>query len=655
MEAKPLERVRYPADAAGEEPRRVLIVDDDRDFAESMQDLLEARGYVTRIAYDSDSALHALTTFPAEVALLDIRIGLHSGIDLLKLLGRRAPELLCVMITAYCSADTAIEALRRGAYDYLAKPVRAEVLTAALERCFETLDLRRERDLAQAHLHCSERRYRQLVEDSSAVPWEYDAHSGRFLYIGRRIEGLTGVAVERWLEPGFLLQRVHADDAEQVRSLFAHAAAGRHGEIEFRLQVDAGQPLWLRCHVGGAEAGESGLVFGYLFDVTEQVLGRQQQQRLQRQLQQAQRMEAIGYLAGGVAHDFNNILASMLGYTGLALERIQRDPTSVTRYLQEVRSAGDKARRLVQGMLAFSRGGTGESIPLALGAALQEALRLVRPSLPAGMGVDTHFPSVEQRVLMDPVQLQQVVMNLCLNARDACGDRGVITLEVTAARNYIGECASCHRPFKDELVAITVSDNGSGMEAELLTRVFDPFFTTKALGKGSGLGLSIVHGIVHDFGGHLLVDSRPGAGTRFRVLLPVLPVSAADRTAPERPDVILVEDDRAAARLFQQALEAAGHVTVHYAHAASLLAAPQVALTAPLIVADQSLPELTGLELLQRLHAAGRRLPTLLYTRDARLLDEPQREGIARIIPRPMQGETLVAAVGTLLQESARQ
>lgn len=630
--------------------RRVLIVDDDRDFAESLQDLLGTQRYVTRIAHSSEEALRILAHFPAEVALLDIRIGLQSGINLLEVFARRAPDILCVMITAYCSTDTAIEALRRGAYDYLAKPVRAEMMMATLGRCFERIDLRRERDLAQAHLRRSERRYRQLVEDSSAVPWEMDAGTGCLTYVGPQIERLTGIPPARWLTPDFLLNHAHPDDAAALRNLLIQSMAGRHGEVEFRLCVGDAQPLWLRCHVGGAEAADGGIVLGYLFDVSEQVIGRQQQRRLQRQLQQAQRMEAIGYLTGGVAHDFNNILASILGYTGLALERAERDPETMRRYLQEVRNAGEKARSLVQRMLVFSRGGTGQSVPLALGEALKETLRLVRASLPAGIGLGLETPTDEQRVLMDPVQLQQILMNLSLNARDACGDQGLITVQLLEARAYSCECASCHRPFAGEFVGIAVRDTGTGMNAEVIARIFDPFFTTKSLGQGSGLGLSIVHGIVHDHGGHLQVESQPGAGTQFRILLPVLVANdAAADTQPGNFQVVLVEDDRTAARQFQQALEQAGYATTHYADARAALAASQQVQAAQIVVVDQSLPGLTGLDLLHRLHAAGRRQPGLLYTRDTRLLDSmPHTEGVTEVMPRPTQAEELVAAVDRL-------
>lgn len=649
MPAQPLEAVTESTGAASvAERRRVLIVDDDRDFAESLQDLLGAELYLTRIARDSEEALRILAQFPAEVALLDIRLGLQSGINLLNLLHSRAPDVLCVMITAYCSADTAIEALRYGAYDYLAKPVRAEMLLAVLQRCLERIDLRRERDYAQEHLRRSERRYRQLVEDSSAVPWELDLHSGRFVYMGPQIERLAGVVQREWLDEGFLFRHVQAQDVEALRGLFAQAAAGQRGEVEFRWHPDDEPPRWLRCHVDSAESIDGGNLHGYLFDVTEQVVGRQQQERLQRQLQQAQRMEAIGYLTGGVAHDFNNILASILGYTGLALERAEHDPLAVRRYLNEVRSAGEKARALVQRMLGFSRGGTGQAVPTVLGDVLKENLKLVRASLPASIGLSLEVAGEERRVLIDPVQLQQLLMNLCLNARDAIGDHGQIAVQLLEAREYRCECASCHRPVGGEFVGIAVTDNGAGMDADVLARMFDPFFTTKVLGQGSGLGLSIVHGIAHDHGGHLLVESRPGAGTCFRILLPALP--AADAANPMRADkchVVLVEDDRDAAREYLQALELAGYATTHYADARAALADARTR-AAQIVVVDQSLPELTGLEFLRRLHAEGRRRAGLLYTRDARLLGEVPPAGVSRIVPRPARADDLVATVDDL-------
>ncbi len=635
--------------------RMVLIVDDDRDFAESLQDLLATGNYVARIAGNIDEALRVLTHFPAEVALLDIRLGLQSGIGLLERLVRQAPDILCIMITAYSSVDTAIEALRRGAYDYLAKPVRAEVLMATLKRSFDRIDLKRERDYAMRNLQQSEQWYRQLVEDSSAVPWEMDLSNWQLSFCGARIEAMTGIPLEDWLQEGFLFRHMEPEDATRIRQFMTEAMQGVRAETEFRLFGSSSNYIWLRCSIDATERVESGRVRGYLFDISDQVAARQQQERLQRQLQQAQRMEAIGYLTGGVAHDFNNILASVLGYTALAQSRLgSADTEKVERYLSEVLSAGKKAQNLVRRMLAYSRGGSGESVPIEIGSITRDAVKLVRASMPAGIELSVEIADGERKVLIDPVQLQQILMNLCINARDAVGESGIIAIKTHAPRWYATECASCLRPVQGEFVELSVTDTGEGMAADVLQHLFDPFFTTKPVGQGSGLGLSIVHGIVHDHNGHILVESQVGGGTRFRILMPAFAVQPIRRSAAGAADgkcILLVEDDRSVARGFLEALESKGYVTRHFVNAREALAALLSDHSAELLLVDQSLPELTGRELIGRLREAGQDIPVILYTRDTHLLSQDlQAAGIDRVIKRPETPEDLLRAVEAVIE-----
>lgn len=638
------------------EKRFVLIVDDDRDFAESLQDLLGAHQYSARIANSSEDALRMLIHYPASVVLLDIRLGMQSGIRLLSELRHIMPDIMCVMITAYSSADTAIEALRYGAYDYLAKPIRAEVLMASLDKCFERIQLKQERDAAQRKLASSESRYRQLIEDSSAVSWEFDARNWTFLYVGKQIEKLTGIPLKSWLSEGFFLRQMHAEDLGIFKQAISSSIRNRRDEVELRLSIKDGSLIWVRCIIDTQDDTTSEIVHGYLFDITDQVNTRLQQARLQNQLQQAQRMEAIGYLTGGVAHDFNNILASIMGYTDLAIERLKSDAReTVDGYLQEIRNSGNKAKNLVGRMLAFSRGGTGDPIPVELVEMVSNSMRLARASLPSTITLSLEGTSSHDKVLVDPVQLQQLLMNLCINARDAIEGLGLITLQVIDAKPYVNECSSCHRPVMGEYACLSVTDTGSGMTEELLERIFDPFFTTKQSGQGSGLGLSIIHGIVHEYGGHILIDSQPGSGTRFRILLPILQqlVTTSQADGDRACKLILVEDDRDSARVYLRALEAAGYTVSHYLNASEVLMLDAEQLNTQIIIVDHSLPEISGIELIRRLRARGLGQRMLLYTRDANFLGDAaaiERQGVDLVIRRPELPSSLVNAVGGLFK-----
>jgi len=248
--------------------------------------------------------------------------------------------------------------------------------------------------------------------------------------------------------------------------------------------------------------------------------------QLNKQLQQAQKMEAIGQLTGGIAHDFNNILASIMGFTSLALQRFVKDEqTELREYLEEVSSAGERARDLVSQMLVFSRTATSDIQPLLLPPLIKEVTKMLQATLPSTIQLFSQIDKKPPSILMDPVHIQQILMNLCINARDAITNKGNINIRVNvitsnALQNEI--CDSCHHKIeKGSYIELSVQDTGAGIDKDKLKQIFEPFFTTKDIGKGTGMGLSMVHGIVHQHGGHILVDSKLGTGTTFRLLLPV--------------------------------------------------------------------------------------------------------------------------------------
>jgi signal transduction histidine kinase len=262
-------------------------------------------------------------------------------------------------------------------------------------------------------------------------------------------------------------------------------------------------------------------------------------EELQAQLFQAQKMEAIGTLAGGIAHDFNNILGTIIGYSEMALEDMPRDSV-VHDNLQEVLSAGKRARDLVRHILTFSHKHEYQRQPVQLHVVVQEALKLLRVSLPTTIDIRQHLDPTASPVLADPTQMHQVLMNLCSNAAYAMGEAGGVLevrlepVEVTA------DFATAHPPLSPGAYArLTVQDTGHGMESNMLERIFEPFFTTKPVGEGTGLGLPVVHGIIADHGGAITVTSVPRQGTTFDIYLP-----RCDNTSGENvPDIATIQGD----------------------------------------------------------------------------------------------------------------
>ena len=291
-----------------------------------------------------------------------------------------------------------------------------------------------------------------------------------------------------------------------------------------------------------------------------------ERKRLEAQLRQAQKMEAIGTLAGGIAHDFNNILTAILGYTELALDDLHQDSHS-WRYLHEVRKAGLRAKTLVQQILTFSRRTEQPRIPVQLPVLIEEALALLRASLPSTIEIQQAITKDVGPVLADPTQLHQVLLNLCANAAHAMRETGG-RLEVCLEAVEVDEQVMAQHPELQPrpYVCITVTDTGHGMIPEVMERIFEPFFTTKAPGEGTGMGLALVHGIVTNHGGTVLVTSVVGQGTTFTVYLPCSADLGQDQAAPEgalltsvptgAERVLLVDDEVALVHLGEAILQA---------------------------------------------------------------------------------------------------
>jgi len=394
-------------------------------------------------------------------------------------------------------------------------------------------------------------------------------------------------------------------------------------------------------------------------DITERKRAERDRHTLEAQLRQAQKMEAIGHLAGGIAHDFNNILTGILGYIVLAGEReaAAADP-KLRQYLDRAQQASLRARDLIQQMLTFSRGRRGEPRPLDLPRSVHDALKLIGATLPSSMVIDVDLDSDVPAVIADPVQVEQVLLNLLINARDATRGAGGVAVQV-GMEEYAGAvCASCRKSIQGRYVTLAVRDSGSGIAPGVLDRIFDPFFTTKGVGKGSGMGLSMVHGIVHEYGGHIMVEATPGGGATFRVLLPPHDDAQADvataagapsdctpGTPPLSGRVLVVDDEAIVGELMAELLASRGlDVTVKSDPVEAMRWFDEAPERVDLVLTDQTMPRMTGLELAQRLTAERPDLPVVLYTGYADDVGpgELRRHGVAAQLRKPVEPAVLV-------------
>ncbi len=391
---------------------------------------------------------------------------------------------------------------------------------------------------------------------------------------------------------------------------------------------------------------------------------QKEHQNTLRQLHQAQKMEAIGHLTGGIAHDFNNILASIMGYTSLALDRYVKDRNSkLGQYLQEVYQAGERARDLIAQMLAFSRNSGGDAKPLMLPPMVKEVVKMLGATLPADIRITTEAENNLPWVIIDPIQLHQIIMNLCINARDAIPKHGQIQIRLQRARITGSRCTSCHEYINGQFVELSIEDTGSGVDSEITPFIFDPFFTTKDIGKGTGMGLSTVHGIVHKHGGHILVQNSAAGGALFRIFLPIAEHIETRSLVVQEPvttdipssgpaHIMVVDDDESISRFISELLESQGYQVSLYNNGQEACKYFQEnGDNIDLIITDQTMPIIKGDELAQKILALRPELPIILCSGHSAQINEIQERniGIQAFLSKPLTLPALLDCISRLL------
>ena len=453
-----------------------------------------------------------------------------------------------------------------------------------------------------------------------------------------------------------------------------YLATGEGRYLGHRVEVVAmradGSEFPAELAIDAAQGPDGRIFIGYLRDITERRRAEEERLRLEGQLRQAQKMEAIGQLTGGIAHDFNNILTSTMGYLSMARDQARgHADAKLDKYLDRAERSSLRAKELIAQMLTFSRGQRGEPRSLQLGPQLEEAVRLLQSSLPSSVEIQTDFGADVPCVLLDPLHVEQVLMNLCINARDAMCGKGIVQIRLRAERPSGAVCASCHQRVDGAFVELAVGDSGPGIAPEIIERMFEPFFSTKEVGKGSGMGLAMVHGIVHEYGGHVRVESRLGEGTTIRVWFPawfppaVEPQSGLGKPVPQilQPRAarlsgrLLVADDEEAVREFVHDLLQSWGLDVVLTDN-GVTACEQFAIDPDrfdLVLLDQTMPRMTGLEAAEQLVKLRPRVPVILYTGHSEHVSDAQVQaaGIRAMIKKPLDIPAFRGLLERLLAE----
>ncbi len=404
---------------------------------------------------------------------------------------------------------------------------------------------------------------------------------------------------------------------------------------------------------------------------TNELLKREMEERAKRELEnreletklnQAHKMETIGTLAGGIAHDFNNILSSVLGFAQLSLEDVEKG-TILEDNLQEIYAAGRRAKDLVDQILTFARQGEEEVIPVLMGPIIKEALKLLRASIPSSIEIRSRIES-RSPVMANPINIHQILMNLCSNASYAMQNGGLLEVKLEDARIDSDAEGGPYGLESGKYVMLTVTDNGEGIPEDVLGSVFDPFFTTKGPGEGTGMGLSVVHGIVKKYGGRIAVESEPGEGTSFSVYLPVTGKTEEDDSySPEAlprgsESILFVDDELSIAHLAQRSLQSQGYrVTVRTSSVEALELFRAKSADFDLVVTDMTMPNMTGDQLAAAMMKIRPAIPVVVCTGYSTRISEKKMEelGIKALIFKPITKADLAKTARKVLDEAKKQ
>lgn len=403
-------------------------------------------------------------------------------------------------------------------------------------------------------------------------------------------------------------------------------------------------------------------VFVTVIDITEQVKLRNENKAFEQQLQRTQKLEAIGSLAGGIAHDFNNILSPIMGRAELMLVE-NPDQASIREHCRGIIDAARRARDLVKQILTFSRQVDQEILPVSMAEVIREVVQLVRPTLPATIEIDCQLPEPCPRVMADATQLHQVLMNLITNAYHAMEERGGrLSLHLETITLGLGA-------FEDLSIApglyqrLTIADTGHGMDEATMAKIFDPYFTTKARGKGTGLGLAVVLGILRGYGGEIRVASTPGTGTTFTLYFPVVELAAEQQQPPPRSQeplprgsehILLVDDEKSIADVTTSMLERLGYkVTVRISSYDALEAFRNLADRIDLLIADLTMPQMTGLQLYREIKKIRPDIKVIICTGFSEQLDSDKSRviGIEGFLNKPVVMADLAHCVRRVLDQ----
>ena len=508
-------------------------------------------------------------------------------------------------------------------------------------------------------LRNSESKFRELVE-LSPIGLALCKMDGRLVSVNPAYAKIIGYSIDDVLKLSYWDVTPESYTEDEKRQMDMITKTGRYGPYEKEYMHHDGYLVPVRLNGMVVDRDGEKFIWSSVEDITTLKKAEEENYILSEQLRQSHKMEAIGTLAGGIAHDFNNLLAVILGYAELVRDNLPVNSPEKN-YIEQVLNAGDRAKDLVSHILSFSRKENKKSSPVSIHLLVKEVLNLIRSTIPATIEIKQNINPQCGNILANPTQIKQVLMNLCANAAQSMDENGgLLQIELApiklTADDLVTESGLKPGPY----VRLSVEDNGIGIEEKDIDKIFDPYFTTKEIGKGSGMGLAIVVGIVKSYGGMITVDSKFGKGTIFHVYFPVIDkvvvkeIKENEDIPKGKEKVLVIDDEESIADMTMQRLENLGYIVTSKTNSKEAL---ELFSSQPdlfdIVISDQTMPELTGGELAKKLLEIRPNIPIIICTGYSSKMDEEKAKsiGIRALIMKPIDIRGFARVIRKVLDE----
>ena len=625
---------------------RILIIDDEPRICESLRVLLEGCGYEVHTAFGGEKGIKYLAGHKFALVITDIVMPDTDGLAIMDYIQSHCPDTLVIVMTGYVSVQSAIDALRKGAYDYLIKPFDLGKLETIVQRAMDQVRLKIQLKESEEALYKSEEKYRQLVQNS--LVGIYIRQGDTIEFVNNTFAKIFGYTCEELVGTDFWML-VHPEDRQKAKEIGRKQLRGEpvSRQEEVRGTKKTGETIWVNISNICIEHEGRPAILGNIVDITEH-------KQMEEQLVQSEKLRAMGEMASGIAHDFNNVLATIIGNIQLLIPRMA-DPI-LHRRLKNIETAAYDASQTVKRLQDFTqiRKDDRNLQQIDILKLINDVIGITKPrwkdqSQEKGIAVEMVLNLKEvPPVAGHPSQITEALTNLVFNALDAMPKGGTLAIKT----RHVHE-----RPHTDSdnegFVEIAVSDTGCGMSSKLRKRIFDPFFSTKGVDR-SGLGLSVSYGIIRRHGGDILVKSKEGEGTTMTVKLPVslqIGESVEEKNmlkgSPKRARILVIEDDMLVRTVLQEMLSSVGHNVITASDGKTGIQQFKEG-GFDIVFTDLGMPEMSGWEVARIIKETNPEIPVVMITGWGEEFDQKQLKdaGVDLIVAKPFNMRRIVSLVG---------